>query len=105
MVASLPAADEVLDVAAKFLFRDHATHTMDFGFTKVHHKDNYVKKIGRDMALKNMKEVDLKVTFVNVSPTHVLVGLEDYEGYQIALRLNKTTMKATVLCGNAVLDY
>lgn len=104
MVASLPAADEVLDVAAKFLFRDHATHTMDFGYTVVHPKDNYVKKTGRDMAVRNMKEIDLKVAFVNISLTHVLVGLEDYEGYSILLRLNKNTMKATVLCGNALLD-
>lgn len=105
MVSSLPAADEVYDLAAKFMFRGFATHTMDFGHTTVHPKDPYVKKIGREMALKNMKEVDVKVAWVQISPTHVLIGLEEIEGYAVQLRLNKATKKATVLCGHTILDY
>lgn len=69
---------------------------MTVGVQIVSLDDNYNKKVGRDLSVKQMKDVDLKVTGVGSNDDFITVTLETHENINLSLRLNKKTGFSTV---------
>lgn len=99
-VAGLPTADHVRTILAEFLRNEPVSVTMDFGYTKVHPKDNYSKKIGRAQAALKIKDITLTVKKVEITPTHMYVIFEEMvdNEFRIMFRLNTKTNHVTVMC-------
>lgn len=72
------------------------TIPMVVGIQVVSLEDNYSKKIGRDLSVGQMKELDLEIKNVRIEGDTVSVKLETYENVTLSLRLNKKTGFSTV---------
>ena len=70
---------------------------MAVGVTLLSFDDNYSRSIGRDQAVKQMAEIDVKVESVNISDTHIYVNLAAVKGVALSLRLNRKTGFSSVL--------
>ena len=99
-VASLPTASHIEGILAAFLRNEVPTVLMDFGYSKVHPKDNYNKEIGREQAFAKIKDITLTVKKVEVTPTHMYVVFEEMidQEFRILLRMNTRTRHSTVIC-------
>ncbi len=106
-VASLPTASHIEDILAAFLRNEVPTVLMDFGYSKVHPKDRYNKKIGREQAFAKMKDLTLTVKKIEVTPTHMYVLFEEMveREFRIMLRMNTRTRHSTVICYDLVGSY
>jgi hypothetical protein len=98
--ATVPPADRIRAVLEEFLRNESATMIFGFGYTKVHPKDNYSKKIGRAEALKKVKELTMNVKEVKITSTHMYISLDNTidKEFRVIFRLNTKTNHATVLC-------
>lgn len=72
------------------------TVRMAVGISLVSLNDNYSKSVGRDEAVKQMKEVDIKVKAVTMNDTHTTVVLEEHESVRLVLKVNRQTGFSTV---------
>ena len=96
-VAEIPSAAEIKAIANNMLMLGHTRVEINFGFTMVNKKDKYVKKIGREYALKNMKKHILKVESMEITSKYIFINLEKpCEKYSLTLSLNRDTDYSSV---------
>ena len=70
---------------------------MTMGISLVSFVDNYSRQIGRETAIRKMKEIDVKVKSVKIDETHMYVNLEAFNGVELSLRLNRKTGFSSIL--------
>jgi len=99
-VAAEPFAHtQVINTAESFLRKtqeDEVYACLGVGVTFLSFKDRYNRKTGREEALKKLKMEKLKVVGVEVTPTHVFVRLEPFQGVKLSLRTSKVSGFSTV---------
>lgn len=76
------------------------SYDLEFGYAKVHPKENYCKKTGREEAEKRMKTHKMKVKKVELTDKHIFIVFDERidNEFQVLLRLNKRTGYATICC-------
>lgn len=86
----------VKKLVAAFLAGEELYLDMTVGVQTVSLSDNYNKATGRDLSVKKMKKVALKVESVKIDDNFINVRLETHESVNLSIRLNKKTGFSTV---------
>lgn len=73
------------------------TMPMAVGVTVVSFDDMYNRAKGRDEAVKQMTELDMKIESINANETHLYINLAPIKGVALTLRLNRKTGFSSVL--------
>lgn len=74
-VCIVPPKEEFLNQVYNVLQHKEQTIKLQLGYTVKHEKDNFSKKIGREMALKNLKEYDFNLNNISFIDNFVYIDL------------------------------
>lgn len=100
-VAALAVSPHAIRKAmADFLLAEadqEVTMPMAVGVTLVSFDDMYNRAKGRDEAVKQMAELDVKIESINANETHLYINLAPVKGVALTLRLNRKTGFSSVL--------
>jgi hypothetical protein len=85
----VPPKEEILQFLEDFLLFKSETLTLQFGYTIVHHKDNFCKSTGREMAIKNLKEVPFSLSGLYKNKDGFIILELNNESININLEIKK----------------
>lgn len=96
-IETLPA-QTVKDIAVNIMdYLDGRKNvTLKVGVAKCSIEDSYSRKTGRAVSVEKMKDLNLAVLSMTLSPTHTFIHLSSVEGVSLNLRVNRTTDYCTV---------